>query len=142
MEQPGPALDRTLTEDVTLDTKGTKSSKKKQEKVNTKFKVSPLSTFEYLVAGGNPNKEILLRRANANFDKILTDIVREMLQQKIASLHYDAINNYVLFAPTMVITLASAIISIFGTSQIINDPQLKIWFSIVVACLQLVLSVL
>ena len=133
------SIDRTFT----FSDKGARAAEQaQQEMANGDFEVGPLTTFEYLVAGGNPNKEILLRRANANFDKILTDIVREMLQQKIASLYYEAINNYVLFAPTMVITLASAIISIFGTSQIIDDPTLKIWFSIVVACLQLVLSVL
>ena len=106
------------------------------------FVPNALTTFEKLVAGGNPHKEILLRRANSNYDKILADVIREMLQQKIAALHYEAINNYVLFAPTMVITLLSAIISIFGTSQLIDDSNTKIWFSIIVACLQLVLSVL
>ena len=107
-----------------------------------KWVPNPLTSFETLVAGGDPFKETLLRRSNANFDKILADVIREMLQQKIAALHYEAINNYVLFAPTMVITLLSAIISIFGTSEVITEPKMKIWLSITVACLQLVLSVL
>lgn len=107
-----------------------------------KFVPNALTPFEALVAGGNRFKETLLRRANSNYDKILADVIREMLQQKIASLHYDAINTYVLFAPTMFITLLSAIISIFGTSQLIENPELKVELSIIVASFQLLLSIL
>ena len=106
------------------------------------FKVDALTSFEALVTAGDKKKETLLRRSNANIDKILADVIREMLQQKLASLHYDAINTRLLFVPTMAITLLSAIISIFGTSQIVKNNEQKIWFSIIVAVLQLLLSVL
>jgi hypothetical protein len=106
------------------------------------FQVDALTSFEALVTAGDKKKETLLRRSNANIDKILADVIREMLQQKLASLHYDAINTRLLFVPTMAITLLSAIISIFGTSQIVKNNEQKIWFSIIVAVLQLLLSVL
>lgn len=111
-------------------------------KKKKKFRPDALTPYETLVAGGDIYKETFLRRAASNYDKILSEIVKEMLQQKIASLHYDALNNYVLFAPTMLITLGSAVISIYATSEIVHDPEIKTWLSIIVACLQLVLSVL
>ena len=111
-------------------------------KLKPPFEVNALSSFEALVTNGDKKKEILLRRSNANINKILSDVIREMLQQKLASLHYEAINTGWLFVPTMTITLMSAIISIFGTSQLVDNEQQKIWFSISVAVLQLVLSVL
>jgi hypothetical protein len=106
------------------------------------FEVNALTSFEALVTNGDKKKETLLRRSNANIDKILSDVIREMLQQKLASLHYESINTRWLFVPTMAITLLSAVISIFGTSQLVETEQKKIWFSISVAVLQLVLSVL
>jgi hypothetical protein len=106
------------------------------------FQVGALTPYEALIAGGDKKKEILLRRSNANIDKILCDVIREMLQQKLASIHYDSVNTWLLFVPTMTITLLSAVISIFGTSQVISNEDEKIWFSITVACLQLALSVL
>ena len=108
----------------------------------TSFRPGILTSYEALVAGGDMNKELLLRRSKSNVDKIMSDIIREMLQQKLASLHYDAISNYVLFAPTMVVTLLSAIVSIFSTSDMVEDPHMKTKLSISVACLQLFLSIL
>ena len=106
------------------------------------FEPNALSTFEDLIAGGDPLLKRVTQKSVSTRDTILSHVIKEMLQQKIAALHYDAINNYVLFAPTMFITLLSAIISIFGTSQVIHDEDQKVWFSISVACLQLVLSIL
>lgn len=110
--------------------------------VDTSFRPGALTSYEALVAGGDVTKEILLRRSQSNVDKILADVIREMLMQKLASLHYDAISNYILFAPTMIVTLLSAVISIFSTSEVIEDPKMKTQLAITVACLQLCLSIL
>lgn len=118
---------------------GTAVSRRTKTKID--WTCTPLSSYEALVAGGDPLKETILRRCNANYDKIMSDIMREMLQQKIAALHYKAIDN-AIYAPTMFITFLSASISIFGTSEVVSDPETKIWFSISVACLQLCLSIL
>ena len=112
------------------------------ESIERSFRPGALTSYEALVAGGDMTKEILLRRKQSNVDKILADVVREMLMQKLASLHFDAISNWVLFAPTMIVTLLSAVISIFSTSEAIKDPLVKTQLTILVACLQLCLSVL
>ncbi len=109
---------------------------------DSSFRPGALTSYEALVAGGDSTKEILLRRSKSNVDKILSDVVREMLMQKLASVHYDAISNYVLFAPTMIVTLLSAVISIFSTSEVIEDSKIKTQLAITVACLQLCLSIL
>lgn len=107
-----------------------------------KFQVGALTTYEALVSGGNKKKEILLRRGKGNVDKIMADIVREMVQQKLASIHYEAMSNYVLFLPTMLITLSSAALSIIATSDLIEDSKLKTKLTILVAFLQLCLATL
>ena len=110
--------------------------------LDSSFRPGALTSYEALVAGGDSTKEILLRRSKSNVDKILCDVVREMLKQKLASVHYEAISNYVLFAPTMIVTLLSAVISIFSTSEVIDSPKMKTELAIMVACLQLCLSIL
>ena len=104
--------------------------------------VNHLSSYETLVAGGDKTKEILLRRSKSNVDKILCDIVKEMLMQKLASLHFEAIGTWMLYAPTMFVTLFSACISIFSTSELVQNKDLKSELTIGVAFLQLFLSVL
>lgn len=106
------------------------------------FKVGALTTYEALVSGGDRKKEILLRRGKGNVDKIMADVIREMVQQKLASIHYEAMSNYVLFMPTMLITLTSAGLSILATSDIIEDAKLKTKLTILVAFLQLCLATL
>ena len=106
------------------------------------FKVDAMTSFEALIAGGDKRKEILLRRSNANLGSIMADIVKEMLQHKLAAIHYEHTNNYLLFLPTMGFTLLSAIIAIFGTSEIVKGTDTKVMLGIIVSVLQLGLSVL
>jgi hypothetical protein len=108
----------------------------------SKRKVTALTSYESLVAGGDKLKEVLMQRKNANFDKLAADILKEGLQQKLAAIYYNSINDYLLFAPTMAITLLSAVLSIFGTSQIVRNSDSKIGIGVFVAILQLVLSLL
>ena len=106
------------------------------------FKVGALTTYEALVSGGDRKKEILLRRGKGNVDKIMADVIREMVQQKLASIHYEAMSNYALFMPTMLITLTSAGLSILATSDLIEDAKVKTKLTILVAFLQLCLATL
>ena len=106
------------------------------------FKVGSLTSFEALVTGGDKRKEMLLRRSNASKGSIMADIVKEMLQHKLAAIHYEQTNNYLLFLPTMGFTLLSAIIAIFGTSEIVKETNTKVMLGIIVSVLQLGLSVL
>jgi len=106
------------------------------------FKVGSLTSFEALVTGGDKRKEMLLRRSNASIGSIMADIVKEMLQHKLAAIHYEQTNNYLLFLPTMGFTLLSAIIAIFGTSEIVKETNTKVMLGIIVSVLQLGLSVL
>jgi hypothetical protein len=108
-------------------------------KAMTKARISSLTSYESLISGGDKTKEILMQKKNANFDKLTCDILKEQQKQKLAAIHYSAINNWLLFAPTMAITLFSAVISIFGTSQLV-DPNAQLYLGIIVAILQLVLS--
>jgi hypothetical protein len=113
-----------------------------ERRIRTSFKYDALTPYEALVAEGDKKKEILLRRSNANVDKILSDIVKEMLMQKLASIHFESRNTYMLFVPTMAVTVLSAILSIFGTSEVVHSQEHKIYLTICVAVLQLCSSVL
>jgi hypothetical protein len=106
------------------------------------FKVDALTSFEALVTGGDKRKETLLQRSNASVGSIMADVVKEMLQHKLAAIHYEHINNYLLFLPTMGFTLLSAVIAIFGTSEIVKGADIKVMLGITVSVLQLGLSVL
>jgi len=108
-------------------------------KESAKARISALTSYESIISGGNKTKEILMQKKNSNFDKLTCDILKEQQKQKLAAIHYSAINNWLLFAPTMGITLFSAVLSIFGTSQIVN-PNSQLVLGIIVAILQLVLS--
>jgi len=108
-------------------------------KESAKARISSLTSYESLISGGNKTKEILMQKKNANFDKLTCDILKEQQKQKLAAIHYSAINNWLLFAPTMGITLFSAVLSIFGTSQIVT-PDSQLILGLIVAILQLVLS--
>lgn len=105
-------------------------------------KVTALTSYEGLLAGGDKQLEILLQRKNANFDKLTADILKEGLQQKLSAIHYDAMNNYLLYAPIMSITLLSAVLSIFATSTVVKNTETQVLMGICVAILQLVLSLL
>jgi len=108
-------------------------------KESAKARISALTSYESIISGGNKTKEILMQKKNSNFDKLTCDILKEQQKQKLAAIHYSAINNWLLFAPTMGITLFSAVLSIFGTSQIVT-PNSQLVLGIIVAILQLVLS--
>lgn len=108
----------------------------------TKWEPSVLSTFSDMLAGGDPLLRTINLKANQENEKTLAYIVKETLQHKLASMHYGFINTFCIFAPTMLITFLSAAISIFSTSEIVKDADVKVWLGIAVALLQLVLSIL
>jgi hypothetical protein len=105
------------------------------------FRVDNLTTYESLVAGGDRKKEILLRRSNSNYNQILAKVLREHIKHKLASLHFDEVNTTCLYLPIMVITFLSAFISILLTSELISNGLVKVELGIVIAILQLLLSI-
>ena len=107
-----------------------------------KWEPNIFSTYGDMLAGGDPLLKTIHLKFNHESEKTLAYIVKETLQHKLASLHYGYINTFLIFAPTMLITFLSAAISIFGTSEIVKDADVKVWLGIAVALLQLVLSIL
>lgn len=101
----------------------------------------PLTTYEQLCGGNDPFKTVILRRATTNRDKLCTDFVKEMLQQKIASLHFAAWHKAFYFV-AMIITVISAVVSITSTSKFESVGVTHTTaLGLTVAVLQILLSV-
>ena len=52
------------------------------------FQTGALASYEALLAGGDKRKETLVRRKDANLDKLLAMILQEHLKQKLAATYY------------------------------------------------------
>lgn len=103
--------------------------------------VGALTSYESLLAGGDKTKEVLLRKKEKSYDKVMALVLKETVQQRLAGIHYQALNDYALYMPTMLITLSSAAISILLASEEIKTNDSKVTLGIIVAFLQLILSV-
>lgn len=105
------------------------------------WRPDPLTTYYELCSGNDPFAKLILRRATANRDRLVTDFVKEMLQQKIAALHFAAWHKAFYFV-AMILTVITAIISIIATSKLGNIfEEHVIRMGIVVASLQIFLGV-
>lgn len=118
---------------------GDKTKGRKKEKRHSKQ--DKIISYEDLLADGDKTKQVLLQKKEKAHDKIMALVLKETIVQRLAGIHLQSLNNYALFFPTMLITLLSAAISILLTSELIGSQESKIKLGIVVAFLQLILSI-
>ena len=114
-------------------------SKKRSTRRVTRDKIG---SYNAIVAGGDKQILNLLRKKEESFNYLTGKILKEQQQQKLSAIHFSAINNYLLFAPTMLITLGSAVLSLLIQSPLVPSQTAQSFIVLMITVFQLVLSLL
>ena len=97
---------------------------------------------ESLLSNGDERTKALLVKKETTFHYLTGKVLKEQKQQKLAAIHYDAANTWFLFAPTILITLISAVLSLLVQSPLVPTDNAKEWIALTITVLQLVLTLL
>ena len=100
------------------------------------------TSYKDIVAGGDAVKKSLLQKKASSFNYITSKILKEQQQQKLAALHYGAANTWLLFAPTILLTLGSAVISLLIGSILVPLENTQAKLALSITLLQLLSSLL
>jgi len=105
---------------------------------------SAVGSYNAIVAGDvDKEKGVLLQnKKEAGLTYLTCKILKEEQQQKLAAIHYTAVNNYFIFAPTMFITFTSVFLSLLIASSLIFSDNTRTLIAISITVLQLLLSAL
>ena len=105
---------------------------------------SAVGSYNAIVAGDvDKEKEVLLqKKKEAGLTYLTCKILKEEQQQKLAAIHYTAINNYFIVAPTIFITCTSVFLSLLIASSLIFSDNTRTLIAISITVLQLLLSAL
>mmetsp|Transcript_68849 Transcript_68849/g.77038 ORF Transcript_68849/g.77038 Transcript_68849/m.77038 type:complete len:365 (+) Transcript_68849:86-1180(+) len=91
--------------------------------------------FDNILAGGDENKEILLKKEKEDFEYLCNKVLKAEQQHLLAALYYQALHDYALFTPSILITLSSGIFAILVKSVLVPDEIVQTWFAFVIAIL-------
>ena len=94
------------------------------------------SSYNAIVAGGDKTKEILLQQKEASFNYLTAKILKEQQQHKLSALYYQALYDWLLFAPSIMITLVSGILAILVKSTLVPSEKTQTIIALAIAILQ------
>ena len=93
-------------------------------------------SYNAIVAGGDKTKEVLLQKKEASFNYLTAKILKEQQQQKLSALYYQALYDWLLFAPSIMITLVSGILAILVKSTLVPSEKSQTVIALAIAILQ------
>jgi len=96
-----------------------------------------ISKLDDIVAAGNIEKAFLLKEKKVKFNFITTKILKEQQQQKLAAMHYSAVHERVLFVPSILLTLMSAVLAILVKSSLIPGDNTQTWIAFTIAIISI-----
>ena len=83
-------------------------------------------------------KYFLLRKKKEDFDILLVDIMVEHLQYKLSAIHLQAINDWLLHFPSILISVSAGLVSVLGLSSTvpINENSMSpVMFAMTIMCI-------
>mmetsp|Transcript_54539 Transcript_54539/g.60954 ORF Transcript_54539/g.60954 Transcript_54539/m.60954 type:complete len:156 (-) Transcript_54539:929-1396(-) len=101
------------------------------------FRPSHISKLDDIVAAGNIERAFLLKEKKVKFNFITTKILKEQQQQKLAAMHYSAIHERLLFVPSILLTLMSAVLAILVKSSLIPNNNTQTWIAFTIAIISI-----
>eukprot|EP00578_Thalassiosira_sp_NH16_P018833 CAMPEP_0181087446 /NCGR_PEP_ID=MMETSP1071-20121207/6276_1 /TAXON_ID=35127 /ORGANISM="Thalassiosira sp., Strain NH16" /LENGTH=362 /DNA_ID=CAMNT_0023169333 /DNA_START=12 /DNA_END=1100 /DNA_ORIENTATION=- len=103
----------------------------------TFFATSPTNhATNFLVSGGDQAKLALMRKKKKDFDYMTSSVLLEHQKHLLASLHFKAVYNRLLFVPSIGITLVSGVFAVLAQSGLCSkhtSSWLTVWIAILAA---------
>jgi hypothetical protein len=76
-----------------------------------------MTSIDDAIAGGDEKHHFLLRKKKESLDKLMVDILMEQQQQKLSALHLQALHDWMIFAPSIALTLVTGVLGILAASD-------------------------
>ena len=83
-------------------------------------------------------KYFLLRKKKEDFDILLVDIMVEHLQYKLSAIHLQAINDWLLHFPSILISVSAGLVSVLGLSSTVpinGNSMSPVMFAMTIMCI-------
>ena len=80
-----------------------------------------MTSIDDAIAGGDEKHHFLLRKKKESLDKLMVDILMEQQQQKLSALHLQALHDWMIFAPSIALTLVTGVLGILAASDFFPD---------------------
>ena len=85
-----------------------------------------------------PKQHFLLRKKKESLDKLIVDILMEQQQQKLSALHLQALHDWLIFAPSITLTLVTGVLGILVKSTLVPGETAQTGLALAISVIAVV----
>ena len=85
-----------------------------------------------------PKQHFLLRNKKESLDKLIVDILMEQQQQKLSALHLQALHDWMIFAPSITLTLLTGVLGVLVKSTLVPGETAQTGLALAISVIAVV----
>ena len=94
-----------------------------------------ISSYEQIFANGDKEKAYLLQNMTESYDFLTSKILKHQQEQELAAIHFLALYDYLLFIPSILVTLMSGILAFLVKSPLVVSDKSQSMIALTIAIL-------